>query len=280
MQNDRVMSALIAQCREIDSVPPPPYVYSICTLVNNRDEYQEFLASFTAGGFSFGDCEYLYADNSERNKYDAYAAYNAFLLAANGEYIVLCHQDILLLQDGRCELDRIIADMNRHDLNWAILANAGGLANGDLRLRISDRYGENQTYGPFPALAQSVDENFIVVRRSANLALSHDVSGFHFYGTDLSLIASMLGYNAYVVDFHLRHKGSGRKNQAFFANRLEMAAKYARTLRPRWVRTTCAHVYVSGHAGISAMLNSRLANKFVLRFPKTIRAITKLFGLS
>jgi hypothetical protein len=114
------------------------------------------------------------------------------------------------------------------------------------------------------------------VRRSANLALSHDLTGFHFYGTDLCLIASILGYNAYVVDFHLRHKSGGTGNTDFFARRTQIVQKYARAIRPRWVRTTCTHLYISGSVWRSFLLNNRIALKLAFRFPKAVRAISKL----
>jgi len=40
------------------------------------------LAPFIAGGSSFEDCEYIYADNSKTNKYDAYSTYNNLRLHA------------------------------------------------------------------------------------------------------------------------------------------------------------------------------------------------------
>jgi len=47
-----------------------------------------------------------------------------------------------------------------------------------LAIRISDPYGENQSSSS--GACHALDENFIVVRRQANLSLSHDLSGFHF----------------------------------------------------------------------------------------------------
>jgi len=274
------MTHTSGKCLEIGQVNLPSFSYTICTLVTNHAEYESLVSSFSAGGFSFGDCEYLYADNSTSNSYDAYSGYNQFLLASMGEYIILCHQDILLLEDSRRQLDRIISEMNVLDPHWAVLGNAGGLANGDLRIRISDPNGENRNCGPFPALVQSVDENFIVVRRSANLALSHDLSGFHFYGTDLCLIATTLGYTSYVVDFHLRHHSGGTKDLVFLANRRDIATKYANILHPRWVRTTCTHFYLSGNRWLSHLLNSRLMMKAIFRFPKVIRWAMRAIGFA
>ena len=215
--------------------------YSICTLVTDLDEYREMVRSLERGGFGAGDCEYLYVDNSGGNTADAFGGYNSFLSHARGDYIILCHQDILLLEDDRTVLESRLQELHRLDPNWAICGNAGATETGELVIRITDPHGEDQARGSFPARVASVDENFILVRRDANLALSHDLAGFHLYGADLCIIADILGRSAFVVDFHLRHKSGGVPNRGFYEMRLAMMRKYARALRPRWINTTCTN---------------------------------------
>jgi len=229
--------------------------YSICTLVTRKQQYGEMIASFRSGGFLEPSCEYLYLDNSAENSWDAYRGYNLFLNVARGKYIILCHQDILLLADGRRRLDEIIAELDRLDPNWGLLGNAGGYRPGQLALRISDPRGPDQRVGELPARVRSLDENFIVVRRSANLALSRDLSGFHFYGTDLCMIGDLLGYTAYVVDFHLLHKGGGICDAVFYQAYDDIAGKYRRAFRPRYVQTTCATLFVSGSRVLQFLLS-------------------------
>jgi hypothetical protein len=252
------MSALLDACKEIDSLPrSSEFAYSICVVANNLSEYATLVESFRAHGFSISDCEYIYVDNSRKNKYDAYAAYNSFLVRAKGEYVILCHQDIVLIGDGRRELDSIVAGMNLADPKWAILGNAGRMADGRSCACISDPHGENRRVGRLPARVCSVDENFIVVRRSANLALSSDLSGFHLYGADLCLMGSMLGYNSYVVAFHLRHKSGGSADQSFFVARKAMIAKYESALRSRWIHTPSTILFISASRMLNRTLNSR-----------------------
>jgi NaMN:DMB phosphoribosyltransferase len=54
-----------------------------------------------------------------------------------------------------------------------------------------------------------------LIKKQANLAVSSDLRGFHFYGADICLIASILGYNAYVIDFHLYHESTGNMDKEF-----------------------------------------------------------------
>ena len=250
---------------EIDSVETSHGPdFSICTLVTDQRQYAEMLASFEKAGFSGDRCEFIYIDNSNGNKYDAYDGLNQFLQLAKGKYIILCHQDLLLHDDGIGRLDQIIAEMDALDEHWAVLGNAGGIVPGKRAIRITDPfYGENARVGSFPARVVGLDENFMLVKRAANLALSRDIGGFHLYGTDLCVIADVLGYSAYAVDFHLHHvcgevlKNVGRKAvetpMSFNSIRERFIKKYQRAFRSRWLQTTCTIVHISG---------SRVGNSF------------------
>lgn len=231
---------------------PARPTYSICTLVSRHEEYREMCRNLLAHGFSLDDTEFLRVDNSTDNAIDAYTAYNAFLLEAKNPYIILCHQDIELLDDGRTRLDQIIAEMNVLDPSWGLLGNSGPREDGRLATRITDPVLSDVRYGgPLPARVVGLDENFIVVRRSANLALSHDLRGFHLYGPDLCLIADVLGISAYVVDFHLRHKSAGRKDESFGQGRVAFRRKYERAFRSRWLQLpTLAPIFITGFAAL------------------------------
>jgi hypothetical protein len=246
-----------ALLQRIPAALPP--AYSICTLVTRPAEYAEMRGSFARKGFTPSDCEFLFVDNSAGNALDAYAAYNLFLQEAAGPLIILCHQDILLLEDGREELDAAVTDLGRRDPHWGLFGNAGARADGALALRITDpNTGETSWGGPFPAPVVTLDENFIVVRRSANLALSRDLSGFHLYGADLCIIAGILGWNAYVVDFHLLHKSGGNVDAAFHAARADMQRKYRRALRSRWIHGTTLHPFFLAGPSLRASLAAPL----------------------
>ena len=246
--------------------------FSICTLVTRACEYAEMVESFVSHGFTQVDCEYLYIDNSESNRFDAFSGYNLFLLEARGDFIVLCHQDILLLEDGRAELEQRLGELMLHDPEWALCGNAGGLSFARRAVHISDRFGENQFYGHFPARATALDENFIVVRRESNLALSQDLLGFHFYGADLCIVADFLGRSAWVIDFHLRHKGLATTGANFYRLREDAARKYQRAFRSRWIVTTVTYFFVSGSPFVSRLLTSR-----GLVIPMVIRYVAEFF---
>jgi hypothetical protein len=239
LQNDRnPMSTRIAGAGGV--------TYSIGTLVNDHSQYDAMLATFRQKGFDASNSEFLHIDNTGPEQTDAYSGLNLLLNRAQGKYVILCHQDVRLVDDGLSELDAALEDLERRDENWALAGNAGGAGPGRLVLRISDPHGEDTRVGDLPERVWALDENLIIVKRSARLGLSRDLSGFHFYGADLCLVADILGYSAYVIDFHLQHLSGGTKSAEFFAAEAAFRSKWSHALRSRWVQTTCALVPISG----------------------------------
>lgn len=221
--------------------------YTIATLVNDCAQYRDMRRSFEAGGFTWPDCEYLQVDNTGAAQTCAYSGLNRMLDEARGEIVILCHQDVRLLADGRAQLDARLAELEAIDPAWALAGNAGGIAPGRLAIRITDPHGADRHVGDLPARVTSLDENFIVVKRAARVGFSRDLSGFHFYGADICLVASLLGYTAYVIDFHLRHLSPGNKGRDFRAAEALFRAKWSRALRPRWMQTTCSLLKLAGN---------------------------------
>ena len=245
--------------------------YSLCTMVTRWDEWQRSSDRFRAKGFGDADCEYLTIDNSRGNVADAYQAVNEFLQSASGTYVVLVHHDVLLLDDGRTELDARLDELTRLDPAWGLCGNAGHDRDGWPAICISHPYRDRHVAGgPFPAPVVSLDENFIVVRREANLAASRDLAGYHHYGADLCTVADILGWNAWVVGFYLRHDSGGTIDASYERSHRAIAAKYARAFRPRWVPLiTRRSFFVSGRRGEAAVARwLRYAGKLVGLVPR------------
>jgi len=253
--------------------------YSICTIVNRPSQYAEMVESFTSRGFDGPDCEFLYLDNTQANAFDGYTGNNMFLNVARGEFVILCHQDVVLIGDGRANLDAALDNLSRLDPNWAVCGNAGRDQSGGVAVRITDPHGIDQKVGDFPVKVQSLDENFMIVRRSANLALSRDLTGFHFCGTDICLIADVIGSNCYVIDFHLQHKSAGVMDNQFFVSQKNLTQKYRRAFRSRWVFTTCTDFFISGLPFLGNLVTSTvktrlIANRLVELFKRFFRNMT------
>jgi hypothetical protein len=251
------MDTLIEYTKNVDELWESKLRYSICTLVSRPAEYKEMVESFIQAGFKTDFCEYLYIDNSKKNTYEAFAGLNKFLQEARGKYIILCHQDILLLYDNLEILERRIKEIDQMDSHWGIIANAGAVNIKDIVYKITEPGGMLYTSGTLPAKVKSVDENFILIKRSANLSFSANLKGFHLYGTDLCLIAETIGYSAYVVEFNLLHKSKGNVDQHFRKIESDLKKKYLSAFRGRYIQTTCTKFYISGSAFGAWFFNSR-----------------------
>jgi hypothetical protein len=251
---------------EIDSAPKAggKIRFTVATLVNDEAHYAAMRASFERHGLGGADVEWL----ATRGATDAYAALNAMLARAHGDLVVLCHQDVRLIGDGRAELETRLRDLERAHPDWALAGNAGGEAAGRLAIRITDPHAANSRVGTLPARVMSLDENFIVVRRASGLRFSRDLHGFHLYGADICLVADVLGWSAWVIDFHLAHLSPGRKDRSFAEAEARFRRKWSLALRPRWMQTPCTLLRLSpgGLARLAPFLEG-LARRVSRRLP-------------
>ncbi|HVW94773.1 MAG TPA: hypothetical protein VHA56_02225 [Mucilaginibacter sp.] len=243
---------------------PYAFEFSICTLVTRKEEYQEMLESFLNKGFDKETCEYLFIDNTTGCTFDAYKGLNHFLQQARGRFIILCHQDILVYDHDREHLLKVIKEIEEGDKGWAVLGNAGGINFKWIATNITQGSGKVIREKRLPLLTKTVDENFIVVKNGANLALSNNLSGFHMYGADLCLMADILGFNSYIIDFNILHKSNGNADESFYRSRSAFMKKYDRALRGRFMATTITRIYISGN-WFTAWLYNFQPIKFLVR---------------
>lgn len=245
--------------------------FSICTLVSNVEQYEAMFNSFVSAGFTENDTEYLIVDNTNENSLDGFSGFNHFLNRACGQFIIICHQDVLLDFDDRRVLEKRLADLEEIDPQWAVVGNAGAANLGHKAVRISDPYAQDLRIGCFPEKVFSLDENFILVKNSANLAVSHNLSGFHLYGTDLCLVADILGRTSYVIDFHLKHLSAGTVDERFYSIRDCLVQKYQVALRSRFVQTMITRFYISNSKVLNSIYNKKrfltLVKSFVRKLP-------------
>jgi hypothetical protein len=265
----------LSTAKEIDLDFDNEIQFSICTLVTIKEEYQEMMSSFVDAGFDTSFCEFLYIDNTAHNKSEAYQGLNYFLQKAKGKYIILCHQDILICHDKIETLNQSIADLDQLDPHWAILGNAGATKIKDIVYRLVEPNNVFKRRGNPIQKVVSLDENFILVKKSANLALSNNLKGFHLYGTDLCIIAHILGFSAYVINFNLLHKSKGNMDHSFFKLKDEFQHKYQLAFSGRYIQTTCTHFYLSGSRFINTLFNLKLTMFFVRNYYSVLNKFNK-----
>lgn len=248
------------------------FVFSICTLVTNWDEYNDMRQSFERKGFTADCCEYFIADNSKGNVYDAYTAINRFFSLSSADYTILIHQDTICYDTYGHLLD-ILKKMDTVDEKWAVCGNAGGIYPGKKILYLNE-LGIDHKYPGLPLKVDSLDENFMVVKNKARLSVSNNLSGFHLYGTDICLIARFLGYTAYIIPFYIRHNSNGN-----FSNLYEDQAKFIGVYQKKFInkimRTTCLKFYLSNNDFKNKVYNKRGIFFLVKAFYKLKIMVTK-----
>lgn len=223
---------------------------SVCALVRSQDKYDRLLASFARAGFTDRNAEFLAADNREVNRFDGYSWQKALLGRAHGRYVIFCHDDVELIDQGHAALMEALEDLTRLDPTWLLAGVAGGRWRPErhhrpmLNLHLSDPWGEDRRRGTVPGRVETLDECFIVMRRDRPVPGSYDLGGFHFYGPDLCLQAELMGGSAHVIDFHLRHYGRGTKDQSFRDGRARFVRKYSRIFPGRFLHCTTGIVHL------------------------------------
>ena len=232
-----------------------PINFSICTLMIREERYGKMVESFTSKGFHSGNSEFIALDNRGENRFDGYSWLRRVLPEVRGKYILFCHDDIELLSDGYDDLVRCLDNLEAQDSKWTIAGNAGHVAGG---IRTWNSSGARYLVSPgnhvdraglIPCEVESMDENFFVINRDRLVVGSLDLSGFHFYASDLALNSERAGGRAYVIPFEVLHDSWGNRDPSFYVLR-EMFRKKHRAYHPYRIYVTTTGVLWFGGMGV------------------------------
>jgi len=257
--------------------PEPPaaaFAFSLCTIVNDMEEYHVMKESFESRGFT-GDCEYLVADNCGGNRFDAYTAINLFIQQSKGEYLIVVHQDVRCI-DSRQQLMKCLQQLTAIDNKWAVCGNAGCMGYHEDLMHINID-GKIVTSRNLPGRVTSLDENLLIINKHTGVTLSGDLTGFHLYGTDICIVAAVRGYHCYVIPFMVKHLSFGnlkdlKKHIHLFVN------AYGKKLESRFIATTCTKFYISNSVFKTKLLNTPPLFFFV-KLVQRIKQLRKLARL-
>ena len=245
------------------------------TLVTSQKEYDEHLKSLLHSGFISEYCSFVFFNNEDGNNHDPFKAFNHILNHIHANYVIFVHQDTRFIYDKFEKLQNKLDELSKLDPNWAVAGNAGG--GYDLQkkfIRISDPANKNLKTSSLPHKVNTLDENFLILKKESLVAFSNDLSGFHFYGTDLCQQAGLRGYNCYAIDFHLEHLSSGNKDYRYFQARNRFIEKYQSKLATRFLRMTTGRICLSGSSLFSKLFNNKHV-LFLLRKSSIYKFISK-----
>ena len=257
----------------------PVKIFCIATVANNLAQYAEMRRSLAEAGFTENRCRFVLLDNSVQNAHEPYSAINQALDEATEPYVIACHQDILLDQGPAFgQLLSQIELLNTKHPDWAVAGNSGNKSNLAGVCHVHDPNGFHHA-SPLPQQVQTLDENFLVIRRASGVRCSRELSGFHLYATDLCLHAAELGFSCYVLDFYFTHLSGGNVDSGHFKAGL---AEFRRHWDPKFgmylVRTPCTFFYLSRYSVVRRLLAQRAVMKLVRAGFKLVRLLQGLFS--
>lgn len=216
--------------------------FSICTLYRNAILYKSLYEMLEKNGY-LQEVEFLSIENS-KNTWECYSAIRYFLENARGEYVVICHEDVDLGDLNIREFDLALQTAIEYDPLAAVFGIAGisRFSHRGCGHFFSNRGEENWGVSDH-GRAVSLDECFLVIKKSAGITVSPDLSGFHFYGADLCLNSERLGWRNYVIEFPIGHRSTGTLDEIFFAARDCFETHLKDLEHSHFVPTTCTLLY-------------------------------------
>lgn len=199
--------------------------------VNDEDELRHnLLASPVARSTHH---HWLLIENRGNRSYASISRlYHDALRAARNDLVFFVHQDVFLPYGWEERVFLGLRELEARDPRWGIIGAVGALPPRagepkELRGHWCDPSGYYRL-GPLPSAVQSLDEQWLGLRRSSGLDFDPDLPGFHCYGIDLSLAALEHGRRTWALDAFVWHKY--RDSRGYLVSRREDSVK----IRERW----------------------------------------------
>jgi glycosyltransferase involved in cell wall biosynthesis len=148
----------------------------------------------------------------------AAAAYNDAIEKADTDLLVFAHQDVYFPADWLDNLDRSLKILERSDPDWGVLGG-WGVNNRGLQAGYLYSVGLGILGKPFvqPVAIDTLDEYFLIMRKSSGLRFDSNLPNFHLYGTDICLSARKNNKNCYAISaFSIHNTGNGKLPPEFF----------------------------------------------------------------
>jgi hypothetical protein len=243
-----------------------PRLFHIATIANDPGVYSAMRASMVAAGFDELSCRFTLFDNSKDNQFEPYRILRQLPGDGDEPYIILCHQDLLFSES--CSVDvltRQIKTLESEHPAWSIAGNAGGDTAGNLVIWLDDPNGSWRSK-QVPCTAVSLDENFLLLRRSHYPPVSPQLKGFHFYGTDICLNAILRNHTAHIIRFPVKHLSSGNfYSPEFKAAEQELIKVWKPRLLIGIIRTSCWDLRLSRFALLQWLLRNTILTRILRR---------------
>lgn len=190
--------------------------FSIVTLVNDEKMYIDLLNDIKNQDCNF-DFEIIALPNFN-NEYSSCAeALNIGLDIAEGEYVLMTHQDLRIPSNWFENIMDHIKSLIANDVKFGVLGMAGSWVGNNTEGGVIYLTGNEQKYKGTPfehkTEVQCLDELCLIVKRSSEVRFDEIVcDNYHCYGTDLCLNYLSRGFHNFAINAPCIHLSDGFKN--------------------------------------------------------------------
>lgn len=189
---------------------PEKFKYSIVTIVNDIDEYRNFMESIKSQS-TLPSIEFIAIPNFNNLYKNAFEALNIGLSVASGQYVITCHQDIEFEKQWFDKVNKHIFTLEKNNIKWGVIGPAGITIDSKPKYFITGvpEYPHEDINEVF-----CLDELCMIINKSANITFDEkNFSGYHFYGLDICTKANKNNYKVFSINAITTHKsGDGTKN--------------------------------------------------------------------
>lgn len=141
--------------------------------------------------------------------HSASLAYNDAIDKAKSDLMVFAHQDVYFPDGWLCDLSHALQMLERFDPNWGALGG-WGVTNRGVQAGYLYSTGLGVLGKPFtlPVPIDTLDEYFLILRKSSGLRFDPDLPNFNFYGTDICMSAREKRMRCYAISAFAIHNTS------------------------------------------------------------------------
>jgi hypothetical protein len=139
----------------------------------------------------------------------AATGYNDAIDKAQTDLIVFAHQDVYFPAEWLVDLNRSLEILKNSDPGWGVLG-CSGIKYPDLRAGYVHSVGLGILGEPFqhPVPIDTLDEFILILRKSSGLRFDPSLPHFHFYGTDICMLAREQKRGCYAISAFTVHNTS------------------------------------------------------------------------
>jgi GT2 family glycosyltransferase len=217
--------------------------FSIITVVNNMEQYINFLNDLGKQDCDF-NFEIITLPNFNGEYNNCAEALNIGIGIAEGEYIMMCHQDLLVPNNWLSDIFIKIRELIINEKNFGVLGMAGSWSNKNDSDGVIYLTGSTRT--ELFTEVQCLDELCLIIKAGNHIRFDPKrFPNFHCYGTDLCLSYIEQGFKNFAINCPCTHLSDGFKNllneenlNIFIKNSIMLHKKW-RNIIPDFRNTTC-----------------------------------------